>query len=59
MFGVGDAELFILAVLALLLFGSKLPSVMGKLGRGLSHFKRSMDDVRQNVHKSIEDSDRK
>ena len=57
MFGIGDWELFILAVVALLLFGNKLPSMMRKLGGSLSEFKRAMDDTREKVRKSVEESD--
>jgi sec-independent protein translocase protein TatA len=59
MFGIGDAELFIVAVVALLLFGNKLPAVMRKLGGSLSEFKRAMNQTRENVRKSIEESDKK
>jgi sec-independent protein translocase protein TatA len=59
MFGVGDAELLILAVVALLLFGSKLPSMMHSLGKSLSQFKRGMNDMREQVRKSVEESDTK
>jgi sec-independent protein translocase protein TatA len=59
MFGIGDAELFIVAVVALLLFGNKLPSMMHSLGKSLSHFKRNMEDVREQVRKSVEESDEK
>jgi sec-independent protein translocase protein TatA len=59
MFGVGDAELFIIAVVALLLFGNKLPTVMRKLGSSLSAFKRAMNQTRENVRKSIEESEKK
>jgi TatA/E family protein of Tat protein translocase len=52
---IGDWELFVIAVLALLLFGNKLPSMMGKLGSSLSQFKRAMDETRQKVRKSIEE----
>jgi sec-independent protein translocase protein TatA len=59
MFGIGDAELFIVAVVALLLFGNKLPAMMRKLGSSLSEFKRAMNQTRENVRKSIEESDKK
>jgi len=55
--GIGNVELFILAVVALLLFGNKLPTMMRKLGSGLSEFKRAMDQTRENVRKSIEESE--
>jgi sec-independent protein translocase protein TatA len=57
MFGIGDWELFILAVVALLLFGNKLPSMMRKLGGSLSEFKRAMDETREKVRKSVEEPD--
>ncbi len=56
MFGIGDWEVFVIAVVALLLFGNKLPSMMRSLGSSLSEFKRSMNDVRENVRKSIEEA---
>lgn len=57
MFGVGNLELFIVAVVALLLFGNKLPTMMRKLGSGLSEFKRAVDQTREDVRKSVERSD--
>jgi sec-independent protein translocase protein TatA len=57
MFGIGDWELFILAVVALLLFGNKLPSMMRKLGGSVSEFKRAMDQTREKVRKSVEEPD--
>jgi TatA/E family protein of Tat protein translocase len=53
--GIGDWELFMIAVIALLLFGNKLPAMMGKLGSSVSQFKRAMDDTREKVRKSIEE----
>jgi len=55
MFGIGDVELLILALVALLLFGNKLPTMMRKLGGSLSEFKRAMEQTRENVRKSIEE----
>jgi sec-independent protein translocase protein TatA len=55
--GIGDWELFMIALVALLLFGTKLPSMMRKLGGSLSEFKHAMDETREKVRKSIEESD--
>jgi len=57
MFGGGNLELFIIAVVALLLFGNKLPTMMRKLGSGLAEFKRAVDQTREDVRKSVEESD--
>jgi sec-independent protein translocase protein TatA len=54
MFGLGQTELIILAIIILLLFGNRLPSVMRSLGRGVVEFKKGVsgieDDVQQVSH---------
>lgn len=45
MFGIGTQELMILAFVMLLLFGSRLPSMMRNLGRGVTEFKQGMSDT--------------
>ena len=45
MFGIGQTELIILALVLVLLFGSaKLPSLMRNLGRSATEFKKGMKD---------------
>lgn len=41
-FGVGQTELLVVAGVALLLFGHRLPSVMRSLGRGVVEFKKGV-----------------
>ncbi len=43
--GVGPTELLILAVILLLLFGNRLPSVMRNLGRGVIEFKKGVQGI--------------
>ena len=38
----GGSEIFVVAFIALLLFGHRLPSVMRSLGRGVTEFKRGV-----------------
>jgi sec-independent protein translocase protein TatA len=43
MFGVGTAEMVILAFIALILFGNRLPQTMRSVGRGISEFKKGVN----------------
>ena len=53
MFGMGPMELVIVLVVALLLFGNRLPSVARSLGRSMTEFKKGMNEVDDT--KSVED----
>ena len=44
MFGLGLPELLIVLVVALLLFGNRLPSVARSLGRSMVEFKKGMNE---------------
>jgi sec-independent protein translocase protein TatA len=48
-FGLGPTELIIVAIVALLLFGSRLPSVMRNLGKGYSEFHKGLRDVQKDL----------
>ena len=45
MFGIGTTELLVLAGIALLLFGTRLPKVMRSLGQGIVEFKRGVQGI--------------
>lgn len=53
MFGIGQTELLIVGIVALLLFGNRLPSVMRSLGSGISEFKKGLDDVNREIHREV------
>ena len=42
MFGIGHTELIIFMLVALILFGHRLPQVMRNLGQSLTEFRRGL-----------------
>lgn len=58
MFGIGQYELLIVAGVALLLFGHRLPSVMRSLGRGVVEFKKGVAGIEDDIQ-SATDADAK
>ena len=51
-FGIGTTELIILAGIALLLFGTRLPKVMRSLGEGIVEFKRGVQGIEEDPRAS-------
>ena len=43
--GIGVQELLIIAFIVLILFGSRLPSVMRSLGQGVVEFKKGVQGI--------------
>lgn len=50
MFGISNMELMVLGVIALLLFGKRLPEVARSLGKGLTEFKKGMRGIEDEMH---------
>jgi sec-independent protein translocase protein TatA len=44
---IGTTELIIIAVIILLLFGSRLPNVMRNLGKGVTSFKAGLKEGKE------------
>ncbi|MFK7818384.1 MAG: twin-arginine translocase TatA/TatE family subunit [Planctomycetaceae bacterium] len=47
--GMGSSEMIIFAVIALLLFGKRLPEVARSVGSSLMEFKKGMQDVQDEI----------
>jgi sec-independent protein translocase protein TatA len=49
MLGLGPQEMLIVLVIAVLLFGKRLPEVGRSLGKGLVEFKKGLNDIKSEV----------
>ena len=56
---VGPGELILIALVALLLFGGRLPEVGRNLGRGISQFKKGLKEAENGIKKDLDDEDKK
>jgi sec-independent protein translocase protein TatA len=54
----GPQELIIVGIIALLLFGKRLPEVARNLGKGFSEFKKGMSGMQDEVRRASSDVDR-
>lgn len=51
---IGPWEVIIIAVIALLLFGRRLPEVGRSLGKGIVEFKKGLRDVQDSVEREVD-----
>ena len=49
MFGIGTTQLLIFGVIALLLFGTRLPAVARSFGQSVQEFKKGLKEVNDDV----------
>jgi sec-independent protein translocase protein TatA len=53
MFGIGTGEMIIVGIIAVILFGGRLPSVARSLGKSIIEFKKGMSDLESEVKSSV------
>jgi sec-independent protein translocase protein TatA len=56
MFGIGTPEMVIFGIIALLLFGKKLPEVARSLGKGVTEFKKGIAGIEDDVNRATYNS---
>lgn len=58
-FSPGPMEMLIIAGIALLLFGNRLPDVMRSMGSGIAEFKKGVQGIEDDVDKAARHTDTK
>lgn len=53
MFGIGPTEMVVIGIVAVILFGSRLPSVARSFGKSIVEFKKGMSDLENDVKSSV------
>ena len=53
--GIGAPELIVIGLIALLLFGNRVPEMMRSIGRGISEFKKGVGGIQDEI-RGIEES---
>jgi sec-independent protein translocase protein TatA len=57
MLALGQMEIVVILVIALLLFGTRLPKVARSMGQGVSEFKRGLKGVKDEIDHATDTSD--
>jgi sec-independent protein translocase protein TatA len=53
MWGIGTTEMIIVCIVAIILFGNRLPTVARSLGKSLTEFKKGMREFESEMKSSI------
>ncbi len=57
-FNLGAPEAILIGLVALILFGPRLPSVMRSLGKGIVEFKKGIRDTEDEIHRELDAAER-
>lgn len=51
--GISPMEMMVVGIIALLLFGKRLPEVARSLGKGMVEFKKGIHGIEDDIHDSV------
>lgn len=56
--GIGFTEMFIIGIVAILLFGSRLPQVARNFGKSYGELRRGLSEIKSTIDAEIDESER-
>ena len=55
LYGIGSTELIIILVIALLIFGKRLPDLARSVGKSLTEFKKGINEAKESTDDVVDD----
>jgi sec-independent protein translocase protein TatA len=55
---IGQWEWIVILVIAVLIFGRRLPDIARSIGKSITEFKKGIKESENEIHKAIDDSDK-
>lgn len=55
--GIGSAELIVLLIVAVILFGSKLPEVAKNVGSSYAQFRKGLSEIQSSIESEVDQNE--